>query len=317
MILADASPIWYWAIVIPYMFVLIGIGLWTYNYQKKQKTATDEHDDYWIAKRGNSALVVGCAIAAGWFLIGFITWAMYNSYMYGIGGIWAMVVPWMVLLFTMVILVPNVRRFKAISQPQMLQQRFGLGLRVLVSPFNIFCFVIWSAAEIWSVSQYLAPEFGVQPWVLYIVFAVPVAVYMALGGFHAVISANLLQFAMGVAFVTIVFVMMTWKAFDHLPAGQSMYHYLSTRGPAGECRRRERLDLVQSRRALPLLLAHRAAARVDDRGGLVAQGAVGHHHARGAERHLGQPRLQHHLDPLAADHHRPLRPRALSARAVR
>jgi Na+(H+)/acetate symporter ActP len=128
MIIAAASPIWYWAIVIPYMFVLIGIGVWTYNFQKKQKTATDEHDDYWIAKRSNSALVVGCAIAAGWFLIGFITWAMANTYMYGIGGIWSMVVPWTVLLFTMVILVPNVRRFKAISQPQCLQQRFGLAV---------------------------------------------------------------------------------------------------------------------------------------------------------------------------------------------
>ena len=62
---------------------------------------------------------------------------------------------------------------------------------MLVSPFNIIAFVIWSAAEIWTVSQYLAPSFGVEPWVLYIVFAVPVAVYMALGGFHAVISANL------------------------------------------------------------------------------------------------------------------------------
>ena len=38
MIIANTSPIWYWAIVIPYMFVLIGIGLWTYNFQKKQKT---------------------------------------------------------------------------------------------------------------------------------------------------------------------------------------------------------------------------------------------------------------------------------------
>ena len=102
MILVGAiSPVWYWVIVIGYMFVLIGIGAWTYRYQKRQ-SATDEHDDYWISKRRNSALVVGCAIAAGWFLMGFITWAMYNTYMYGIGGIFAMVVPWTVLLFCMV-----------------------------------------------------------------------------------------------------------------------------------------------------------------------------------------------------------------------
>jgi SSS family solute:Na+ symporter len=223
----------YWVIVMPYMLLLIGIGLWTFRYQKRQKTATDEHDDYWISKRSNNALVVGCAIAAGWFLIGFITWGMYNTYMYGIGGIWAMVVPWVVLLFVMVVLVPWVRRIKAISQPQMLQMRFGLGLRVLVSPFNIVCFVIWAAAEIWSVSHYLAPEFGVEPWVLYLVMAVPVAIYMALGGFRAVISANLLQFAMGVAFVTIISVVMIYEAYGHLPDGQSMVDYLGSITPPG------------------------------------------------------------------------------------
>jgi len=232
-LVAAISPVWYWVIVLGYMLVLIGIGAWTFRYQKQQKSATDEHDDYWIAKRRNNALVVGCAIAAGWFLMGFITWAMYNTYMFGIGGIWAMVVPWTVLLFCMVILVPWVRRMKAISQPQMLQQRFGLALRVLVSPFNMFCFIIWAAAEIWTVSLYMAPSFGVQPWVLYIVFAVPCALYMALGGFHAVISANLLQFAMGVIFVTIIFIVMVTQAWQHLPDGQSMTDFLGSITPPG------------------------------------------------------------------------------------
>ena len=227
------SVLWYWVIVLGYMAFLIGIGAWTYRYQKRQKDATEEHDDYWISKRRNSALVVGCAIAAGWFLMGFITWAMYNTYMYGLGGIWAMVVPWTVLLFCMVILVPWVRRFKAISQPQMLQQRFGLALRIAVSPFNMFCFIIWAAAEIWTVALYIAPEFGVEPWVLYFVFAVPVALYMAMGGFHAVISANLLQFAMGVTYVTILFVIMIVQAYDKLPVGQSMTDYLSNVVPPG------------------------------------------------------------------------------------
>jgi SSS family solute:Na+ symporter len=233
MLVFGISTAWYWIIVLGYMFGLIGVGAWTYRYQKRQKDATEEHDDYWISKRRNSALVVGCAIAAGWFLMGFITWAMYNTYMFGIGGIWAMVVPWTVLLFCMVILVPWVRRFKAISQPQMLQQRFGLGLRVLVSPFNMFCFIIWAAAEIWTVALYIAPGFGVEPWVLYFVFAIPVALYMAMGGFHAVISANLVQFAMGVTFVTIIFIVMVTEAWSALPAGQSMYDFLGSITPPG------------------------------------------------------------------------------------
>ena len=233
MIIVAISAVWYWVIVLGYMCVLIGIGAWTYRYQKRQKSSTDEHDDYWISKRRNSALVVGCAIAAGWFLMGFITWAMFATYMYGIGGIAMMVIPWTALLFIMVGFVPLVRRFKAISQPQMLQQRFGLGLRVLVSPFNVFCFIIWAAMEIWTVALYVAPSFGVEPWVLYIVFAVPVALYMALGGFHAVINANLVQFAMGVTFVTIIFIVMVSEAWGALPAGQSMGDFLGSVTPPG------------------------------------------------------------------------------------
>ena len=64
MLVAVISPVWYWIIVIGYMVFLIGIGAWTYRYQKRQKDATEEHDDYWISKRRNSALVVGCAIAS-------------------------------------------------------------------------------------------------------------------------------------------------------------------------------------------------------------------------------------------------------------
>ena len=69
---------------------------------------------------------------------------------------------------------------------------------------------------------------------LYIVFAVPVAVYMALGGFHAVISANLLQFAMGVAFVTIVFVMMTYQSFEPPARGAEHDGLPLQRRPAGQ-----------------------------------------------------------------------------------
>jgi len=241
---AGGNAVWFWIIMLVYMASLIFIGLYIFRRQKKAKSAVEEHDDYWIAKRSMNALLVGCSIAAGWLLLGFITWGIYNTYMYGLGGIWAMVVPWFILLFCMVILVPWVRRIKAISQPQMLQARFGLALRVVVSPFNIFCFIIWSAAEIWSISQYVAPEFAVSPWVMYIVFAVPVAIYMWLGGFHAVISSNVLQFFMAIIFVTIVSIVIMVLAWDRLPEGVGMTEYLTSVTPPGSGEGKNGLSLV-------------------------------------------------------------------------
>lgn len=227
------ATVWYWLFLFAYFVVIMWIGAVVYRRQKRSETAQEEHDDYWIRGRKTSALLVGMSIAAGWLLLGFITWGIYNTYMFGMGGLWAMAVPWFLLLFCMVVLVPWVRRIKAISQPQMLQARFGLALRVLVSPFNIFCFIIWSAAEIWSVSQYISPKFGVEPWVMYIVFSAPIAIYMWLGGFHAVLNSNVIQFFMAVSFMIIVTVVMAVLVADRLPEGQSLWGYLSETTPPG------------------------------------------------------------------------------------
>ncbi len=229
---AGDQAIWFWVAMVLYFVVILWIGATIFR-MLRRKAAGEQAKDYWLASRSNNALLVGCSIAAGWLLIGFITWAIYSTYMYGIGGIWVMVVPWSILLFCMVILVPKVRSIKAISQPQMLQNRFGLPLRVLVSPFNIFTFIIWSAAEVWTIAHIVAPEFGVEPWVMYLAFSIPIAVYMWMGGFHSVINSNVMQFFMAIIFVTVVTVAMVVVAYRDLPSGVSMGTYLSRVVPPG------------------------------------------------------------------------------------
>lgn len=228
-----SNAIWYWIVMLVYFAVVLYIGWRYYVVQKKEKNAAEEAKDYWVAKRGTSSLMVGMSIAAGWLLIGFITWAIYNTYMFGIGGIWAMVVPWFILLFMMLWLVPKVRSIRAISQPQMLHNRYGLPTRILSTPWNIFSFIIWSAAEVWTIAHIIAPEFAVAPWVMYFVFSIPIAIYMFLGGFQSVISANAVQFVMAVLFVTIVTIGIGVVAFRELPADTSFLEYLRNVTPPG------------------------------------------------------------------------------------
>lgn len=230
---AGGNAIYYWIVMLVYFVAVLYIGWKYYQRQKGMSGAADESHDYWVATRSTNALKVGMSIAAGWLLIGFITWAIYNTYMYGIGGIWAMVVPWFLLLFAMVVLTPKVRSIKAISQPQMLHSRFGLPLRVLVSPYNIFAFLVWSAAEVWTIAHIIAPEFGVAPWVMYIAFALPIGIYMWMGGFASVISANVVQFLMSVVFMTIVTIAAGVLAFRDLPDGVGLVQYLRDVTPPG------------------------------------------------------------------------------------
>ena len=179
---------------------------------------------------------------------------------------------------------------------------------MLVSPFNIFSFIIWSAAEVWTIAHIVAPEFGVQPGCMYLVFAVPVAIYMWMGGFHAVINSNVLQFFMAIIFVTIVIVVHGRRRLARPARGVSMYDYLSSVMPPGSGEGVQRPGASFSL-GVPFIFIshHRPAARVGDRGGLVAQGAVGEEHASGAQGIWANLVLQHHLDAHPAEHHRPLR----------
>lgn len=226
------NAVYYWIIMLAYFAVVLYIG-WSYFGRQRRMSHGDAQKDYWVATRRTGSLMVGMSIAAGWLLIGFITWAIYNTYMYGIGGIWAMVVPWFVLLFGMLVLVPKVRSIKAISQPQMLHNRFGLSLRVLVTPFNIFAFLVWSGAEVWTIAHIIAPEFAVAPWVMYFVFCLPIAIYMWMGGFASVMSANVVQFFMAIIFVTIVTIGAGVAAFRELPDGVTFISYLQNVTPPG------------------------------------------------------------------------------------
>ena len=70
-----ANAIWFWAAMIAYFAVILWIGGTIYRAHKK-KDATDQQKDYWVASRDTPALLVGMSIAAGWLLIGFITWAI-------------------------------------------------------------------------------------------------------------------------------------------------------------------------------------------------------------------------------------------------
>ncbi|PKM83188.1 MAG: sodium:solute symporter [Firmicutes bacterium HGW-Firmicutes-14] len=195
---------WYWIALLIYFAVVLYLGWRAFQKQKAITNEEEEHNDFWITGRSQPSYMVGMSIAAGWLLMGFMTWMSWATYEHGISGIWIAVIPWFILLFGMIFLTPRVRCLKAISQPQMLHNRFGLPARVLVSPMNIFCFIIWSAAELYAVSLIMAPSLGIPVSWMIVIFSLPVAIYMWMGGFRSVISANILQFFMAVIFMTVV-----------------------------------------------------------------------------------------------------------------
>lgn len=207
----NVSPLWYWLVFFVYIAFLIYVGLDAYKKQKASASAEEEHNDYWITGRSQPAYMVGMSIASGWMLIGMITWMTWATYDLGISGLWVVAIPWFISNIWQFLMARPLRRIKAISQCQMLQNRFGLPARILSAPINIFSYTIWSAAELYAASLIMAPALGISIQAMIVIYAIPIALYMWMGGFRSVINANIIQFFMGaiILIVTTVGIFLT------------------------------------------------------------------------------------------------------------
>ncbi|SHJ10636.1 sodium:solute symporter family protein [Desulfosporosinus lacus] len=216
---ADVSPLWYWLVFIAYIVFLIAVGLNAYKKQKSAASAEEEHNDYWITGRSQPAYMVGMSVASGWMLIGMITWMTWATYDLGLSGLWVVAIPWFFSNIWQFLMARPLRRIKAISQCQMLEKRFGLPARILSAPINIFSYTIWSAAELYAASLIMAPALGISIEAMIIIYAIPIAMYMWMGGFRSVINANVVQFFMG-AIILIVTTVAIYFTADGIAAAQ-------------------------------------------------------------------------------------------------
>ena len=216
---ADVSPLWYWLVFIAYIVFLIAVGLNAYKKQKATSSAEEEHNDYWITGRSQPAYMVGMSVASGWMLIGMITWMTWATYDLGLSGLWVVAIPWFISNIWQFLMARPLRRIKAISQCQMLEKRFGLPARILSAPINIFSYTIWSAAELYAASLIMAPALGISIEAMIIIYAIPIAMYMWMGGFRSVINANVVQFFMG-AIILIVTAVAIYLTADGIATAQ-------------------------------------------------------------------------------------------------
>lgn len=216
---ASVSPLWYWLVFFLYIVFLLYVGVSAYKKQKASASAEEENNDYWITGRSQPAYMVGMSIASGWMLIGMITWMTWATYDQGLAGLWVAAIPWFFSILWQFLMVKPLRRIKAISQCQMLQNRFGLPARILSAPINIFSYTIWSMLELYAASLIMAPALGISVQAMIIIYAIPIAIYMWMGGFRSVINANVIQFFMGAIILIVTSVAITLTA-QHIAVGQ-------------------------------------------------------------------------------------------------
>jgi solute:Na+ symporter, SSS family len=205
------SKIWFWAVLLLYASCMIGMG---FVIHRKHLGHSSQKGlfEFWMAKRQMPGLWLGISITAGWLMLGWIGFGMSQIYMYGATGLWILPIPWFMLCFIIIAIVPWVRRLPSVSVPQAIENRYGVPARVLVALFSVFVFLAWAQAELFMAGRLLSPFLGVPPWLCMSLLVIPILVYVYLGGFRAVVTTDVCQFCFASLFMLVLAITAVWLA---------------------------------------------------------------------------------------------------------
>lgn len=177
-----------------YVIGLIAIGLY---FSKRQRSVTD----FWLGGRRMSALAIGFSAAASWMTAGGIL-AVIGLYMLlGMGSIWGFVAPNILALLLLGLLVSKIKHLPAITQPELLEQRYSSSLRGPVALIITIVMILFAVADIRGLSLVLEIFFGLSPIYAAAIVAIAISMYVTLGGFSAVVWTDVVQFTMLAVFV--------------------------------------------------------------------------------------------------------------------
>jgi SSS family solute:Na+ symporter len=183
-----------------YIGLLIATGL---HFSKRQKTLAD----FWLAGKEAGGLSIGFSAAASWLTAGALLAVIGFFLLQGMGSIWGFVAPNILALLIIGLLVKKIKKLPAITQPELLELRYGSFLRLPVALIITVVMILFAVADIKGFAMVLQIFYGVSPVHAALIVGLAVAVYVTLGGLSAVIATDIIQFLCLAFFVLIMAVM--------------------------------------------------------------------------------------------------------------
>lgn len=220
------SPIYFWIAALVYFLFAISLGYWIWRRIRKD-TATHQILDFWIASRKFPGWRLAISLTAGWLMLGWLGYGMSMIYQMGLCGVWILPLPWFILCFIIIWMVPYVRRLPAISLPEAIQKRFGFSTRTIIAICSIFVFTSWTGAELFMVGHLGAPFLKISAVMTMIVVVIPIMIYTYFGGFRAVVITDFVQFLLMALFITILGIV-TYNAASGVTGGNIISTLMNT-----------------------------------------------------------------------------------------
>lgn len=178
-----------------YIAVLLAIG---WYYSKRQKSVVD----FWLAGRKIGYIPIGFSAAASWITGGGILAVTASYLLGGLGSIWTFAAPNVIALFVIGLLVSKIKSLPAITQPELLEQRYAGSIRLPVAIIVAIVMMLFAAADVSGLMLIFNIFFGLDPIYAAILIVIAVSAYVLLGGLSAVVWTDIIQYIL-LATVTI------------------------------------------------------------------------------------------------------------------
>ncbi len=197
-----------------YILGLILTGLY---FNKKQTSPAD----FWLAGKSAGFLSIGFSAAASWLTAGALLAVIGFFILLGMGSVWGFVAPNILALFIIAFFVKKIKNLPAITQPELLEMRYGSFLRLPVAIIITVVMILFAVADIKGFAMVLQIFYGIDPFYSALIVGLAVSIYVTLGGLSAVIATDMIQFLCLSAFILVMaFVVMGGAGSATLSPGQ-------------------------------------------------------------------------------------------------
>jgi len=160
--------------------------------------------EFLLGGRRAGPLSIGFSAAASWLTAGALLAVIGFFMLLGVGSIWGFVAPNILALLALVFLVPKIRSIPAMTQPELLEIRYGSFLRLPVALLIIVVMILFAVADIKGFAMVLQVFYNIDSIQAALIVGLSVAVYVTLGGISAVIATDIIQYLCLAAFILVM-----------------------------------------------------------------------------------------------------------------
>ena len=189
------------AAILGYFAVIVFIGWWS----SRSRGSTEE---YFVGSRGMSPFIAGVSIIAS--LVSSITYLAVPGEMVrnGPGWMWQMLHAPISFFVVGYLIIPHIMKQRVTSAYELLEVRFGMGVRKATSAMFVLSRIFWMGLVIYSCSLATSTITGLPIQLLIVSVGVIGMSYTIVGGIRAVMITDVVQFGilLGGAVLTLLYI---------------------------------------------------------------------------------------------------------------